>query len=335
MIRSLEIGEEIHAKMREQGLSKNSIVVGNAVIDMYAKCGALQRACEVFDELPQRDVVSWTALIAGYANHGLGCQAVKIFKQMEDERISPNAWTYVCILNACAAIGSLDIGETIHDKLREQWLLKDNIVLGNALIDMYTKCGVLQMAQKVFDELPIRDHVVWTILIAGYAENGHGIQALTFFELMQMEGIYADAVTIICALKICQTMSATEKGVELHADIDKKGLWKCNFVGNTLLNMYAKFASLAELRTLFTKLPAKDLVSWNILIAGCTKHEDRKEALACFKCMQNAGLTPDTVTYVSILKVCGIIGAVENGHSFHAKFIEKCVLERDVVLSIV
>ena len=90
-IRSLEIGEEIHAKMREQGLSKNSIVVGNAVIDMYGKCGALQRACEVFDELPQRDVVSWTALIAGYANHGLGCQAVKNFKEMEDERISPNA----------------------------------------------------------------------------------------------------------------------------------------------------------------------------------------------------------------------------------------------------
>ena len=102
-----------------------------------------------FSKLPQRDVVSWTALIAGYANHGLGCQAVKIFKQMKDEGISPNAWTYVCILNACAAILSLDIGETIHDKLREQGLLKDNIVLGNALIDLYTKCGVLQKAQKV------------------------------------------------------------------------------------------------------------------------------------------------------------------------------------------
>ena len=265
-IRSLEIGEEIHAKMMEQGLLKNSIVVGNAVIDMYAKCGALQRACEIFDELPQRDVVSWTALIAGYANHGLGCQAVKNFKEMEDERISPNAWTYVCILNACAAIGSLDIGETIHDKLREQGLLKDNIVLGNALIDMYTKCGVLQKAQKVFDELPQRDIVSWNVLIAGYVEHGLGVQAIKCFRQMDEEGIIADDITYTCILDACAAIMSLEIGEEMYAKVSKQGLLKENVVlGTAFINMYAKCLALERACKVFDELPERDTVTWSAL----------------------------------------------------------------------
>ena len=119
----------------------------------------------------------------------------------------------ICLhLNACAAIGSLDIGETIYDKLREQGLLKDNIVLGNALIDMYTKCGVLQKAQKVFDELPQRDIVSWNVLIAGYVEHGLGDQAIKCFRQMDDEGIISDDITYTCILNACAAIMCLEIG---------------------------------------------------------------------------------------------------------------------------
>ena len=106
--------KKIHAKVRDQGLLNHNLVLGTALIDMYAKCGALETAHHVFNELPDRNVFCWSALISGYAKEGLGYEALECFRQMVDEGVSPNVVTYACILKACAAIGSLEIGEDIR-----------------------------------------------------------------------------------------------------------------------------------------------------------------------------------------------------------------------------
>ncbi|MCO5592084.1 hypothetical protein L7F22_046078 [Adiantum nelumboides] len=135
------------------GALEKDLILGNALVDMYVKCGVLLEAQNAFDELTIRDVVSWTALIAGYAQQGQGKEALGCFQRMLSENFSPNAITYVCILRACGIMQDVDVGKQIHDEIVHQGLLKKNVVVGNALIDMYAKCGVLLQAQQVFNEL--------------------------------------------------------------------------------------------------------------------------------------------------------------------------------------
>ena len=151
---ALNKGHEIHAAIVTDGLLEEDIYVGTALLDMYAKCGLLLEAQEVFDGLPIRDVAAWTSLIGGYARHGHGESALKCVEQMQSEGLSPNALTLVCILKACGSIGALDKGKEIHAQIAQDESLKTNIHVGAALVDMYAKCDLLEKSQEVFDELP-------------------------------------------------------------------------------------------------------------------------------------------------------------------------------------
>eukprot|EP00250_Pteridium_aquilinum_P002655 c12879_g1_i1 orf=57-680(+) len=135
--KNLSKGSRIHAHVLERGLLKHNVFVGTALLRMYAECGALAKAEEVFDKLQVRDVRSWTALIAGYAHHGLSDEALSCFGQMREEGIFPNAVTFICILKACGTVGKFEKGEEIHAEVDRQGLLETNTVLGNALVDMY------------------------------------------------------------------------------------------------------------------------------------------------------------------------------------------------------
>ncbi|MCO5609779.1 hypothetical protein L7F22_064011 [Adiantum nelumboides] len=160
------MGKKIHDDIVSQGLLQKSVVLGIALIDMYAKCGVLQKAQKLLEELPVR-----------------------------------NATTYTCILKACGTTQDTDLGKRIHDDIVSKGLLKKDVLLGTALVDMYAKCGVLQKAQKVLEELPIRNVDSYNALIAGYAEQGQGQEALGCFQRMQTECISPDSVTYTFILK--------------------------------------------------------------------------------------------------------------------------------------
>ena len=198
--RDLIMGLQLHALMMKRGggLSSHSHYLCSALINMYAKFGMLERAKEVLEGLPTRDEVSWNALITGYAQHGQFHQSLDCFRKMQHEGIYPNVITFVCLLNACGSIGAINKGREIHDQIIDEGLLGKTIVLGNALVDMYAKCGALEKAQKVFDELPIKSVEIWTSLMAGYNQHGLSEKAIFCFNQMQNEGFYPDAITFIC-----------------------------------------------------------------------------------------------------------------------------------------
>eukprot|EP00250_Pteridium_aquilinum_P030771 c42092_g1_i1 orf=3-356(-) len=118
---------------------------------MYAKAGLLSKSQQIFDRLSGRDIVTWSALIAGYTDHGFGQEALKQFQQMQFEGVAPNAVTFNCILRACGITHTLGKGQEIHSEIERQGLVKSNIVFGPTLIEMYSKCGSLEKAQDVFD----------------------------------------------------------------------------------------------------------------------------------------------------------------------------------------
>ena len=206
-----------------------------------------------------------------------------------------------------------------------------DIVIGNTMVDMYSKCHSLMEAHHVFVRLSHRTVVSWTALISGYVENGHGEEAIDWYEQMQDDGISAVTGTFACILKACTSTIALEKAKAIHADIVKTQLEGDIVVGNSLIDMYAKCSLHGEAQCVFDKLVVQDEVSWNSLIAGYGEHGYWEEALDKFRQMQYKGISPDDVTFICTLKVCSCIGAIDKGQDIHGMIATRG-FERNIVI---
>jgi pentatricopeptide repeat protein len=211
-IRALNKGIQVHADLIREGLLQRDVLLGTALVDMYAKCGDLAKAQQTFNELQNRDVVAWNALISGYAQHGHGEEALCCFRHMRQDNVPPNAVTFVCILKACGILGASGKGQEIHTAIIRGKFLQENVILGYALVDMYAKCGALAKAREVFDELPFQDVVAWNGLISGYAQLGAHEVVFGAFDEMIEKGVEPTAVTFTALLNACSHSGLLEKG---------------------------------------------------------------------------------------------------------------------------
>ncbi|KAI5069670.1 hypothetical protein GOP47_0015971 [Adiantum capillus-veneris] len=268
-LRASDKGEQILDEIVRQGLLGNNIVLDTAVVDMYAKCGALTKAQEVLEGLPVRNVVCWSALISGYAQDGQSKQALDCFWKMQEVGIAANAVTYTSVLKACGSLGASHMGDQIHDEIRRQGLLKRDVVLGTALVDMYAKRGQLVKAQRLLEKLTLRDVVTWNALLVGYTQQCQAENALDCFARMQREGISPNAVPFSCILKACGSIGAISKGEEIHNKIASQGLFENNTIlGNAVVDMYAKCGAVAKAQQVLEEFPHRDVASWNALMTG-------------------------------------------------------------------
>ncbi|KAI5075032.1 hypothetical protein GOP47_0010993 [Adiantum capillus-veneris] len=332
-MRAVDKGQQFHDEIVRQGLLAKDIVLGNALVDMYVKCGALLKAHRVLKELPSRDVVSWNTLISGYAQNGQGEQALTCFEQMQEEDLTPNEVTFTCILKVCGMLEASKKGEWIHDQISKQGLLRDNITLATALIDMYAKCGALAKAKQVLEELPDRDTITWNALIVGYTRQGQGEEALECYERMQNEGLSPDAVTFSGIVKACGSIGALEKGGQIHQEISRRGVLQNNVVvGNALVGMYVNCRALEKAKSVLQELPQQDVVTWNTYMAGLVQEGRSEQVLTSFDTMQGQGLSPTPVTLTCILKACGLLGAVDRGKQIHDEISRQGLLCDNVML---
>lgn len=327
-IAHLEHGKLVHGDIVESGFESGTTIC-NTLIDMYSKCGSVEDACRVFEKLPSRDVVSWNAMISGLAlQHSQ--QALCLFEQMQQEGTKPNNITYVNILKAYSTTGAVDQGKLIHTHASENGFESD-VIVGSSLMDMYAKCGSLKDARRIFDKLLKRDVVAWNAMIAGYAQYGQGQEALQLFQTMLHEGKKPDDATLVSILKACSSVTDIDQGKSIHTLILKSGFKLDVAVGSTLMNMYIKFGNIGEARRLFDKMLNKDVVTWNALFTGYVQHGQPEEALQLFHQMQNEGTEPNNITYVSLLKACSSIVALEKGKRVHGHIIESRVELDDFV----
>ena len=189
--KDLEKGATLHIHLLKRGLLDNKPYLACSLVCMYTKCSMFDEALEVLEEYRIRNIYTWNALIVGYAQQGLGQEALNCFDKMQShEGLSPDVVTFTCILKACGKVGAISKGEEIHVEIVKKRFLEKDVVLGNALVDMYAKCGILVKAKQVLEDLPIRDIVSWNALIAGYVQQGQGQEALNCLEHMQSEGLY-------------------------------------------------------------------------------------------------------------------------------------------------
>lgn len=324
-IGNLKQGKELHAHILQSGI-KPTIFMENALVDMYAKCGSMENAHIVFKRLHRRDVISWTAMIAGYVKLGHAEEAFNFFWQMQQEGAKPNEVTFLSILNACAVLSSLEEGKQIHAYIIKIGI-KSNTHMESTLVDMYAKCGHIENARRMFDQMCRRDSISWNAMIAGYTQKGHPEEGFSLFQQMKQEHIMPDEGTFVSILNTCASIAALERGKEIHADIIKSGFDLDVFVGSALVDMYAKCANIKSARCVFSKMPKQDVVLWTAMITGYAHNGHDQDALQIVKQMCKEGTKLNDVTFLAVLLSCSHAGLVDEG----CQFFDSVSQEQDVI----
>lgn len=329
--KDLAAGRKVHSLILKSGFESNAYL-GSYLIRMFDLCGSLLEANEVFVELPYPNVFAWSAIISACTKHGQGEQAIKLYQKMQESNVQPDGHVFVAGLKACARETAFTQGILVHMQVIEKGF-DSMLYVCNALIDMYAKCGNLQEARKVFDNQVERDTVTWNAMIAGYALNMQAEEAFELFMHMQHEG-KADTVTIVSILKACSSIAALSEGNLIFLLIIENGFESEEFVGSTLIDMYAKCGCLDDACSVFDKLSKHDVVTWNALIAGLAQFDGYQHGYKTLELFQKMKYQhckmPDMVTYVSILKACSSIGSLAQG-----KFIHTCIIESGFATDIV
>ncbi|KAH7289259.1 hypothetical protein KP509_31G066800 [Ceratopteris richardii] len=326
-------GMHIHTEITRQGNLQKDVMVGTALLHMYAKFGNLGKAQCILNEMPHRNVITWGILIGEYVKYGQVEKALKSLEDMQYDGVAPNARIFTSILKACATLRDVEKGQVVHDKIARRGMLNGNVVLGNALMDMYVKCGALDKAKLVLEGLSAQDVITWNTLIAGYSEAGQGEQALACLECMQSKGFIPDAVTYASALKACGSLRAIERGLRIHVQLGRLMLLHNDEVLNTaLVDMYVKCGDLVRAQNVLDGLPSRNVFCWSALIAGYAHQGHGEEAWNCFERMQYEGIIPNVVTFVCMVKACGILGALDKGMQIHEEIKKKDMLGNNIVL---
>ncbi len=263
-LQSLEEGRYIHTQIIQNGCESDPYM-GNSLIHMYAKCGSIEDACRVFNNMSTRDVVSWNAMILGQVKCGQGQNAFQLYRQMQFEGLEPDPITYVGVLNACASLGTLDEGRHVHHQFVHSGF-KSNVFVVSSLIDMYTKCGSIEDAWKVFNETPICNVVCWSAMIVGYARCGQGQKALELSQQIHQDGVEPDSMTFVGILNACASVVALEEGRCVHKQIVQNGCKLDVYVGSSLIDMYAKCGSIEDAQRVFNRMSTHDVISWSAMI---------------------------------------------------------------------
>ncbi|KAJ7561018.1 hypothetical protein O6H91_03G010900 [Diphasiastrum complanatum] len=318
---ALEEGRRIH-ELIIQSRCNGDIVVGNSLINMYVKCGSLEDACTQFNNMSERDVVTWSTFIGGYANCGQGEKALKLFEQMHQHHSKPDRVTFLAVLNACAATGALEEGRCAHSELIQNgWHL--DVVVGSCLIDMYCKCKSLPDAWKVFNSMSKENVVAWNAMITGLVKCEEGKSALELYKRMQQEQVQPDKVTFLGVLNACASLSALQEGREVHAQVRQRRLESELTMGSCLIDMYSKCGSIEDACLVFDNMRSPDVVSWSAMIAGHVKYGQGARALQLFSEMQQRNIEPSSVTFIAALNACASLAALDFGKSIHEQILQR------------
>ncbi|GLT55016.1 hypothetical protein SLA2020_281700 [Shorea laevis] len=310
-------GEQVHAHVLKLGLECDAFV-HTSLINM----GFMDDARRLFDEIPVRDVVSWNAMIAGYAQCGWFEEALVFFEEMRRMNVTPNESTMVTVLSACAQSGSVELGNWVQSWIENHHGLGSNLRLVNALIDMYSKCGDLETARGLFDGIHQRDVISWNVMIGGYTYMSCYKEALALFRLMLRSNIEPNDVTLLGVLPACACLGALDLGKWIHAYVDKNfqnitnsSLW------TSLIDMYAKCGNIEAAEQVFDGMSSKSLASWNAMISGLGMHGHADKAITLFAKMVNEGIKPDDITFVGLLSACTHAGLLELGRQYFSSMI--------------
>ncbi|KAL6271181.1 hypothetical protein ACE6H2_028092 [Prunus campanulata] len=306
----LKTGEEIWSKAVNCGYEYD-VFVGSSVLNLYAKCGKMDEAVVVFNKMPRRDLVCWTTMVTGFVQSGRPIEAVDMYKTMHNEGMEFDGVVLMGLVQACASLGDLRLGLSVHGFMIRTGLPMD-VIVQTSLVHMYAKNGHLELASSVFNKMPYKNAISWGALISGFAQNGFAGHALEMLVEMQGSGLEPDSVSLVSALLACSQVGFLKLGKSTHAYILKR-LDFDEVLGTAVIDMYSKCGSLSYARALFNQIISRDLISWNAMIASYGIHGHGEEALALFLQMTETNIKPDHATFASLLSAFSHSGLIGEG----------------------
>ncbi|XP_008224272.1 PREDICTED: pentatricopeptide repeat-containing protein At3g22690 [Prunus mume] len=353
-------GVQLHGALVKMGLEEDAFIE-NSLIHFYAECGELDYSRKVFDGMAERNIVSWTSLICGYARRQFPKQAVSLFFEMVAAGIKPNSITMVCVISACAKLKDLELSERVCAYIGESGV-KVNTLVVNALVDMYMKCGATDAAKRLFDECGDKNLVLYNTILSNYVRQGLAREALAVLDEMLRQGPRPDKVTLLSAISACAQLGDSLSGKCCHGYVIRNRLEGWDAICNAMIDMYMKcgkqemacgifdnmsnrtvvswnsliagFIRSGDVNSawqMFNEMPKSDLVSWNTMIGALVQESMFVEAIELFRVMQANGIKGDRVTMVEVASACGYLGAFDLAKWTHA-FIEKNKIDCDMRL---
>lgn len=316
--KALSEGKQIHAHLVTSNCLCDSAFLNTKLVFMYGKCGSVWDAEKLFEEMPERNVFSWNAMIGGYVSNGRAVEALELYRDMRLAGVDLDAFTFPCILKACGAIKDVKQGAEIHGYAIKAGCDSNGFVV-NAIVSLYAKCNDIFSARMMFDRMGERDDVVlWNSIISAYSSTGECVEALNLFREMQRRGVSTNTYSLVAVLQACEEESFRKLGMEIHGHILKSNNHLDLFVANALLVMYARCGQMTAAANIFYGMRERDNISWNSMLSGFLQNGLYREALQFFDEMLVAGLKPDQVSIINILSASGQLGYLFNGMEAHA-----------------
>ncbi|KAL4360633.1 hypothetical protein GQ457_04G033350 [Hibiscus cannabinus] len=312
-LKALEVGRRVYESVKEKGWEKE-IVVRNALVDMFAKCGSMAEARSVFEGMDQRDVVTWTSLINVHISNGDLRAALRLCFSMVLEGVRPNSVTLASLLSACGESNNLLDGRCLHGwSIRQK--LESDVMVETSLIDMYAKCNRFDLSFRVFKRTSKKKTVPWNAILAGCIHNRLGNEAIKLFKEMLIEGVKPDGATLKSFLPAYAIHANLQQAMNIHSYLVRSGLLSNSEIATAVVDIYSKCGCLESAHMIFNGIPNvnKDIYAWSVIIAGYGAHGHGEVAVSLFKEMVQAGVKPNEVTFTSVLHACSHAGLVDEG----------------------
>ncbi|KAF8394710.1 hypothetical protein HHK36_020927 [Tetracentron sinense] len=268
-------------------LPRGPAILATNLIKSYCEKGLLKEARRLFDEIPERDVVAWTAMISGYTSCGCHAQAWMVFIEMTREGIDPNAFTTSSVLTACKGMNSCSCRSMVHGL-------------------------VIKHGMDIMHHIHVKNAVSWTTMISGYTHRGDGHSGLRVFRQMLQEEVELNPFSCSIAIRACASIESHSFGKQVHSTVIKHGFESNLPVSTSIVDMYCRCNSLSEASRFFHEMSQRDLITWNTLIAGFER-SDSSMSLYIFSQMGSEDLSPNSFTLTSVVTACANLAVLNCG----------------------
>lgn len=312
----LRAGKALHCEALKKGNCLDSLAA-NTLLNFYAKSNLLDDACRLFDEIPDRNIVSFVTLMQGYGRAEKFSEAVELFVRTHREGHELNPFVFTTFLKLLVSMEKAEFGRAIHAcivKLGHD----SNAFVGTALIDAYSLCRYVASAKQVFDGIDCKDMVCWTGMITCFTENDCFEDALGLFSQMRMVGYQPNHYTFASVFKACVGLDLVGLGKSLHGSVVKTCHELDLYVGVGLLELYSKFGNMDDAHKVFDELPKKDVIHWSFMISCYSQSFQSMQAVELFQHMRQCSILPNQFTFASVLKACASMESLVLGKQIHS-----------------
>ncbi|XP_049936017.1 putative pentatricopeptide repeat-containing protein At5g37570 [Nymphaea colorata] len=313
-LHSVREGREAHSLVIKWCSSPGAFVE-TALLNMYSRFCVVDDARRLFDEMSQRDVVSWTAMVDGYARVGLMDHAHKLFDEMPEKNVV--SWT--AMVGGYADAGKVDLARQLFDKMPER-----NAVSWTKMITGYGKCGDVRLARELFDRVPLHDVATWSAMISCYTQNGLAKEAMELFEMMKRSSIKPNEITMVSVISAAAQLGDAKLANRILDYIESWRLETTVFMANALIHMHAKCGDMENAHKVFNRMTDRDVITYTAMINALADHGRGQDALDIFSKMQRRGIKPNAVTFIGVLNACSHAGLVDEGRKYFEYMKSEC-----------